>query len=444
MGTLQVSHGQPEPARQRAFHAFPPQCELELPAARQTVIAAAAALCAQSPRRTEQADWMRTPESHPGRVLAEAVRADRDWPPFPRAMRDGYALRAAEAAAAGKPLPCVGQVRAGALARALPPGVCLEIMTGAPVPAGADTVVMIERTWRGEDGIHFDAPPRRGDNIALPGNESAAGAVVAAAGRRLTPAVTAVLAQAGCLAPVVFAAPRVAIIATGDELTPPEQTPGPAQIRNSNGPMLAALARSVGAEVVYIAHVADDAAALRAAIADACAGAEAVICSGGASVGAHDLLKPVLDSLGAQLHFDAVAMRPGHPQIFARLGNQLLFGLPGNPLGALLGFLLLARPALDVLAGFDAAALSSPFITAAMDFGYHGKALPLVAFRPVRYAAAGAGTPHFKARLQEIPYRGSADVAAAAAADAWLMIPPGITELAAGSLVTVLATGVTA
>ena len=106
--------------------------------------------------------------------------------------------------------------------------------------------------------------------------------------------------------------------------------------------------------------------------------------------------------------------------------------------------LLLVRPALDVLAGFDAAALPSPFITAEMDFGYHGKALPLVAFRPVRYAAAGTRTPQFKAGLQEIPYRGSADVAAAAAADAWLMIPPGITELAAGSQVTVLATAVTA
>lgn len=434
-GITSVSHAPaapPAPA-QAAFHAYPPRRELDLEAARATVVAAATAVVSSAPRRLERCDWLHTPEPEPGRVLAEPVRADRDWPPFRRAMRDGYALRAADAASGG-PLPCMGSVAAGEPAPALTPGACIAIMTGAPVPDAADTVVMIEQTARVGGGVSFSPAPQPGQNIAAPGQESAAGAVVSAAGRRLTPTVLAVLAQTGVLAPQVHARPRVAIVSTGNELVPPEHTPGPEQIRNSNGAMLAALARRAGAELVSLTTVSDDARVLRRALEEAFACADVVISSGGASVGARDQVQPVLHALRVEPTFDAVRMRPGHPQIFARHANQLFFGLPGNPLGALLGFWMLIRPALDILAGVPAAQLPPPYAGAELYETFHCKPLNLTAFRPVRLVDAGMRM----AQATPLPYHGSADLAAAAAADAWMAIPPGVTDLAAGSLAQVV------
>jgi molybdopterin molybdotransferase len=435
MDEIPVSHAPAAAPRapQTAFHAYPPRRELALEAARATVVDAAAAIVASSTRRVERADWSRVPEATPGRVLAEPARADRDWPPFRRAMRDGYALRAADAGE-GQLLPCVGQISAGEPAHALDAGTCVAIMTGAPVPDEADTVIMIEHTTRVGGLVSFASPPHAGLNIAAPGQESTAGAIVAAAGRRLTPTVIAALAQSGCLTPQVYARPRVAIVSTGNELVAPDEVPAPEQIRNSNGPMLAAAARRAGAEVISLAAASDEARVLRRALEKALATADVVLTSGGASVGARDHVQTVLHALRLAPAFDTVAMRPGHPQIFARHGDRLFFGLPGNPLGALLGFLMLVRPALEIFSGVPLAELPPAYASAVLTSDVHTKPLSLVAFRPVRLAAGARGVAH----AVPLAYQGSADLAAAAAADGWLLVPPGVTNLASGAPVQVV------
>ncbi|MGH9465746.1 MAG: molybdopterin-binding protein, partial [Terriglobales bacterium] len=255
-----------------------------------------------------------------------------------------------------------------------------------------------------------------------------------AAGRRLTPAMRAALAAAGCTDPEVFRPPRVAILATGDELVVAAARPQAAQIRNSNGPMLAAQCRRYGAEVVREQLLPDVASKLDAALDDAlAAGVDAVVFSGGASVGAADLIAPLLARRGVALDFDAVRVRPGRPVLFGEREGRLYFGLPGNPVGALLACALLVRPALEVLAGRAEAALTPATLSARLGFDYSGPSLALDAFRPVRLAGCGLA-----AEVRAIAYHGSADVAAAAAADAFLHVPPGVTALAEGTMVEVV------
>lgn len=421
-----LSH--PEP--QTAFHQHPPAQECGLGTARQRVIDTAAAV-----RR--QRDWPRRPLAQvplpAAPVLAEPVQSDRPWPPFRRAMRDGYALRAADL---GAPLRCVGEVRAGSgEAPRAGSGECVAIMTGAAVPAELDTVVMIEHTQIDSDGrIVVNAGEHKGDNIAKVGSDSPAGAVVAAAGRRVTPAMIAAAASAGVTELVVFPPPRVAIIASGDELVAATAQPGAAQIRNSNGPMLQAQCRRYGAEVVYERLVRDEAAALEAALQEALTlGADVIVFAGGASVGSADLVAPLLDSIGVRLAFDAVRVRPGRPVLFGELGGRLYFGLPGNPLGAMLSCALLVRPAFELLAGLDADAITPVTVSAAMGFDYAGKPLQLDSFRPVRLRAN-----RLRVETVDVRYHGSADLAAAAAADAFVHISPGVTVLPSGATVGVV------
>jgi molybdopterin molybdotransferase len=376
--------------------------------------------------RRLQAESAPSLEAARGRVLAEDVRSDRDAPPFRRSMRDGYAVRAAEGAA---PRRLAGEVAAGGeFAGELPPAACVAIMTGAPVPAGADAVVMVEHTRAGNGAIEFQAAPAPGDNIAAVGSDLAAGAVIARAGRRVEAGVAAALASAGCVRPRVYRRPRLALLVTGDELVAPEAAPAGARIRDSNGPMLAAQAAAAGAEVVLQRRLPDDAAATEAAVREALDAAEVVVASGGASVGAHDALGGVLARLGAETVFDAVRQRPGRPVRCAAPAGRLLLALPGNPLGAMLGFALYVRPALDIFAGQEEpsprileAALAAPW--------QRPQPLPLTLLLPVRLADGAAAV---------MPYHGSADLAAAAAADAFVMIPENATALAAGARVRVL------
>lgn len=420
------------PEQRAAFHDHPPVQECSLARARERVIDTAAGV-----RRGR--DWPRVLLSRVASsaaaplVLAEPVRSDRPWPAFRRSMRDGYALRVADM---GAPLRCVGEVCAGsANVPDCGPGECVAIMTGAPVPDGLDTVVMIEHTHIDGDGrILVHAGEQRSDNIAKTGSDSPAGAVVAAAGRRVTPAMIAACASAGVTDLVVFQPPRVAIIASGDELVAAAAQPGPAQIRNSNGAMLQAQCRRYGAEVVLEKLVRDDAAALEAALHEALTlAADVIVFAGGASVGAADLVAPLLDSLGVRLAFDAVRVRPGRPVLFGELGGRLYFGLPGNPVGAMLACALLVRPALELLAGLDADAVTPVTMSATMGFDYAGKPLQLESFRPVRLRAN-----RLRAETVDVPYHGSADLAAAAAADAFLHISPGVTVLPTGATVGVV------
>lgn len=401
-----------------SFNGRAPQRELALAAARAVVAEQAARH--RGALVTEPVGL----EAASGRVLARAAEADRDFPPFRRSMRDGYAVRAADGA---RPLRCLGQVRAGEVPAAeIASGTCVEIMTGAAVPEGADAVAMVERTRRDGGTVVVEGPLQAGENIAAVGSDSPKGSVVAAAGRRLGAAGIAALASVGCIEATVFARPRVAILASGDELVAPEAAPGPGQIRNSNLCMLAAQARRAGAEVVAERLLPDRVEALEAAWRDAQAQADIVLFAGGASVGAHDLVGGMLARRGAEFFFDAVRVRPGRPVLFGHCEGRLFFGLPGNPMGSLLAFELFARPALDCLGG--CAEARAPFILAEMGFEHRSRPLPLTAFRPVRLMP----------EAQAIPYHGSADLAAAAAADGFLLIPEGVECIAAGTAAQVL------
>jgi molybdopterin molybdotransferase len=283
-----------------------------------------------------------------GRVLAEDVASPHDIPPFDASAMDGYAVVAGPAA----DLEVVGESRAGRPAEGkLAPGNAIAISTGAVVPPGADAVVPVERvTARGATviGVPETAP---GANVRRAGEDVRGGEPVLAAGTELGPAELAVLASLGRDRVSCGARPRVAVLVTGDELVPPGRPLGPGQIRDSNATALAAQATRAGANVQLSEHVADERDATIAALRGALAAADVVCVSGGVSVGAHDHVKAALATLGAEERFWGIALKPGKPTWFGTAGDTLVFGLPGNPVSAMVTFHLLARPAMRALAG---------------------------------------------------------------------------------------------
>jgi molybdopterin molybdotransferase len=294
-----------------------------------------------------------------GRVLARDVIADRDLPPFDRAAMDGYALRAADVLEAPTALGIVGEVRAGEWpALALGPGEALRIMTGAPVPEGATAVQQVEKTQPlDEFRVTILAAVAEGQNVAPRGSEIRAGEVVLARGRVVDPAAIGVLATTGHARVSVAQRPVVALLVTGDEIVDVTQAPGPSQIRNSNGPAVAAQARLAGARVELLGVAPDRQDAIAEALRRGLA-ADVLIVSGGVSAGDYDLVEPALAELGATLLFTKVKVKPGAPLVFGRCGRALVFGLPGNPVSAQVTFDLFVRPALLKLQG--ASVLSRP------------------------------------------------------------------------------------
>jgi molybdopterin molybdotransferase len=285
-----------------------------------------------------------------GRVLAEDARADGDLPPFDSSAMDGYALVAGGAA----DLPVVGESRAGRPSeRALSRGEAMRISTGAAVPEGADAVVPVERVEVNGERVRVPAT-EPGDHIRRAGEDARAGQAVIAARTELDPAGVAVLAALGNASVRCGAVPRVAVLVTGDELVEPGQPLGPGQIRDSNAYALAAQATRAGARVVSRGVVRDDRHATEAAFGAALREADVVIGSGGVSVGPHDHVKPALAALGVEERFWGVRLKPGKPTWFGVApGGTLVFGLPGNPVSAMITFHLFARPALRALAGAD-------------------------------------------------------------------------------------------
>jgi molybdopterin molybdotransferase len=365
-----------------------------------------------------------------GRVLAREVRADRDYPPFNRSTRDGFAVRAADASAPGARLECVGELRAGGnFPGTLGPGQCVEIMTGASVPAGADAVVMIEHTRRDGRTITLDRVAQTGDHIVPRGSEARMGALLVAPQARVGYAEMALAAQAGAARLQVFAAPRVAILSTGDEVVDARATPGPLQVRNSNGISIEVLARTAGAQSIQLGNAPDEKDALRRGIERGLE-EDILVLSGGVSMGKYDLVEQVLSDLGAEFYFTGVAIRPGRPAVFATCRGTLVFGLPGNPVSTMVTFELFVLPAIDLLSG--AAPRPLPVFRAKLATPVREKG-PMVHFLPARIEWEGR-----EARISQLPWQGSGDIVALALANGFLVVGPERPEIAPGEWVDVL------
>jgi molybdopterin molybdotransferase len=359
------------------------------------------------------------------RVLAVDVVSDLDLPPFDRAAMDGYALRAEDVAAAPAALQVVGEVRAGQWPDlTIGPGQAARIMTGAPVPSGATAVQQVEKTQPlDEFRVTILSALAEGTNVAPRGSEVRAGDVVLARGRRIDPAAIAVLASAGKARVRVARRPLVALLVTGDEIVGVAATPGAAQIRNSNGPAVAAQAWLAGAEVRLLGVVPDRQDAIAEALRDGLA-ADVLVASGGVSAGDYDLVEPALLDLGATLLFTKVAIRPGAPLVFGRCGETLVFGLPGNPVSAQVTFDLFVRPALLKMQG--ARVLSRPRVEVEL--------LGVVKNRSGRRSHVPARVRFEEGRLVARPVRsqGSGDLAAHARANALVVIDDGRVLAVAG------------
>jgi molybdopterin molybdotransferase len=365
-----------------------------------------------------------------GRVLAAPVSADRDYPPFDRSTRDGYAVRSADATAPGATLLRVGEIKAGSgFDRALAAGECLQIMTGAPVPAGADAVVMIEHTRMNGDRVTLERAASCGQNIVLRGSEAPAGRELLPVGTRLGYAEMALAAQVGCVRIEVFAVPRIAILSTGDEVVDIASRPGPFEVRNGNGTSLEALVTLAGGRPVQLGNAVDEKPVIRQAIEKGLQ-ADMLILSGGVSMGKYDLVETVLAELGAEFFFDSVAIRPGKPAVFGRCREKPVFGLPGNPVSTMVTFELFVLPALDVLSG--APARPWQLLGARLAHAVHEKS-GMTHFLPARIETR-AGEPH----VSVLPWQGSGDTVTLARANALLVVPADRPEWSQGDWARVL------
>jgi molybdopterin molybdotransferase len=291
-----------------------------------------------------------------GRVLAEDLTATSDIPPFRRSSMDGYAVRAVDVKTPPVELKVVGESRAGGgIPGHLNTGEAIAAMTGAPVPEGADAIQVIEQCEIADGGrkVRILIPVKENENIAPRGSEARAGKVILTAGHLIGPAEIAVLATFGYGEVTVYKKPSVAIFATGDELVEFDHAPQPDQIRNSNAYCLAGQLRLIGLEADYLGIVRDDREELRRKML---AGLErdVLIITGGVSMGEYDFVRDVFQDLELEILFSKVAIKPGKPTVFARRGDKLVFGLPGNPISALITFECFARPVLGRLCGMTA------------------------------------------------------------------------------------------
>jgi molybdopterin molybdotransferase len=364
-----------------------------------------------------------------GLVLAQEVKTDREYPPFDRSTRDGYAVRAKEVTP-GASLKCVGEIKAGdTVSEPLAPATCVQIMTGAATPPGADAVVMIEHTQRERDVVRFERAAQTGQNIVPRGSEATAGQIILRPGMRLGYAELALAAQVGAVELRCAKKPRMAILSTGDEVVMVDEVPGPFQIRNSNSVSLAAQVRIAGGEPVVLGNAADRVEDLGEKIERGLK-EDALVLSGGVSMGEYDLVEKVLKTMGAEFFFDAVAIRPGKPAVFVFCQGKPVFGLPGNPVSTMVTFELFVVPAIDLLSGAEARAL--PLVGARLAEALKEKP-GLTHFLPARVEWRGAA-PEVKA----LKWQGSGDIAALAKANCFLVVLADREKIEAGESVSVL------
>src|ERR1700674_933866 len=395
-----------------------------------------------------------------GRVLAEGILADRDFPPFARATRDGYAVRAADVAEIPARLEVVGEVKAGDWPE---PGVCsvgrgqaVGIMTGAPLPEGADAVVMVEHTLPIREPAVKLVEVRRyinvGENFVPRGAEARAGQRLLDRGRRLDHAGIAIAASVGKSRVQVFRKPRVAVLSTGDEVVEIDATPGPAQIRNSNSYSLAAQVQNAGGEAVRLAIAPDERGRLRTLIEEGL-GCDLLLLTGGVSMGKYDLVEQVLGELKAEFYFTGAEIQPGRPVVFGSCGagapapagrgggvgpragaraphKEKFFGLPGNPVSTMVTFELFARPMIEALAGMTPQRLI--FLRARLKSEIRTKT------GLKRFLPAVLSGEFENAEVDLARWQGSGDIAALARANCYVVIPPDRERIEAGEWVTLL------
>jgi molybdopterin molybdotransferase len=401
--------------------------------------------------RTESVDLL----SAAGRVLSEPVTADRDLPPFPRSTRDGYAVRSADLSKLPAVLEVIGEIKAGEKLERIPasigPGQSASIMTGAPVPAGADAIVMVEYTSQREKRVEITAVEitksvAPGENIVPRGAEALKGSVLVESGVRLNEAAIALAASVGKSRLQVYKRPRVAVLTTGDEIVDVDATPGPTQIRNSNSYSLAVQIRRAGGEPVLLPVAPDELQALRRLIEEGLQ-SDLLILTGGVSMGHYDLVEQALSEMRAEFFFTGAKIQPGRPVVFGKCGADTpfgklragsvreklatyFFGLPGNPVSTMVTFELFARPVLEALAGESPRKLN--FLHARLKREIRVKT-GLKRFLPAIFSG------EFElSEVELVTWQGSGDIAATARANCYIVIPSDREHIPAGEWVAVM------
>jgi molybdopterin molybdotransferase len=395
----------------------------------------------------EQAALVRATQTEPvklldaaGRVAAEPVLADRDFPPFPRSTRDGYAVRSADLTQIPASLDVIAEIKAGESLDRIPEigtRQAASIMTGAPVPAGADAVVMVEYTAQNATSVEIKRAIQPGENIVPRGTEARKGGVLVDRGTRLNEATIALAASVGKSQLQVYKCPRIAVLTTGDEIVNIDIIPGPTQIRNSNSYSLAAQIRNTGAEPLLLPTAPDDPQKLRSLIEEGLK-SDLLLLTGGVSMGRYDLVEQVLAEMHAEFFFTGAKIQPGRPVVFgkcsandpANSSRKYFFGLPGNPVSTMVTFELFVRPMLEAMAGVLPRKLL--FV--------HSRLKSEIRVKPglKRFLPAILSGEFENTSVELVPWQGSGDIAATARANCYIVIPSDRDFIPAGEFVSVL------
>jgi molybdopterin molybdotransferase len=397
-------------------------------------------------RETESIDLL----SATGRVLAEPILADRDFPPFPRATRDGFAVRAPDVAAVPSLLKLIGEIRAGDSSTStvnVEQGQAVSIMTGAPVPSGADAVVMVEYTTQSRSTVEIKRSVKSGENYVPRGAEARQGQMLLDRGTRVDHAAIALVASVGKSRLQVFRKPRIAVLATGDEIVEIDHDPGPSQIRNSNTYSLATQVQNAGGEPVLLPIAPDERVRLRTLIEEGLK-SDLLLLAGGVSMGKYDLVEQVLGELQAEFYFTGAQIQPGRPVVFGRcmrgrtepalslpkgvsgLHGKYFFGLPGNPVSTMVTFELFVRPMIHALSG--GAPQPLVFLKARLKSDVRAKT------GLKRFLPAVLSGEFENAEVELARWQGSGDIAALAGANCYLVIPPDREQISAREWVPVM------
>ncbi len=373
-----------------------------------------------------------------GRVLAESVSADRDIPPFPRSTRDGYAVRSADLSSVPARLRLLGEIKAGEKSENIPSltpsGEAVAIMTGAPVPAGADAVVMVEHTSTQGSEVEVNRGVAAGENVVPCGAEAKRGGILIQRGTVLEEAAIALAASAGSSLLLVYQRPEVAVLTTGDEIVEVDATPGPTQIRNSNSYSLSVQIRNAGGSPTLLPVAPDERHKLRDLIEEGLK-SDLLLMTGGVSMGRYDLVEQVLSEMDAEFFFTGAKIQPGRPVVFGRcaVGNgpgKYFFGLPGNPISTMVTFELFARPVLEALAGVSARKLA--FV--------HARLKSEIRVKPGlrRFLPALLSGDFEESNVELVPWQGSGDIAATARSNCYIVISPDREQIPAGEYVPIM------